>query len=417
MTECSDIAPGMFQRGDNGLWVGTVNLPDDGSGRRRYRQVSAMDYDAAVAKLAKLRADVEAGRVGAAVHYTVAEWLDYWCETIHAEAVRPGTLRNYRGIAANHISVHIGRRRLDRLTAADVRRMHRGIDSSCTAVAAHRILRRALDDAVREGVLATNPARVVHEPRHTTTARAALTAAQAGALLTHCRDTGDPWLLRWACAFLLGARQGEILGIRWSHINLDAARIDLEWQLQAMPQRHGCGPRRDDGRWPCRYRRPRYCPQAVIDAHRGFDYRLLHDNLALTRPKTKSGIRVVPICAPLHDLLTAAHTANRPDRNPHNLLFHHADGRPLTAAQDSRHWHTTLTAAGLPPVTLHSARATAATTLAAAGVDEATRMKILGHVSATVHRGYALIDDTRLQTAMTNLNPLLARTEPEGHHR
>lgn len=405
--DAAESVPGLFQRSSDGLWIGRVSLPDDGSGRRRYRQVAAKDRATAAERLGQLRDDVDAGRAGAAVRHSVASWVGYWLDEIHAEVVRPSTLRNYRSLLAHHITPVIGSRRLDQLSAVDIRRMHRSIENSCTAVAAHRLLRRSLADAVREGVLPHNVADNVHEPRHTTTARDALSAEQAAQLLAHLRDTGSPWLLRWSCAFLLGARQGEVLGTRWDHVDLDAEVVDLEWQLQALPERHGCGDADRDGKWPCRRKRARRCPDARLDVGRGFEHHLLVDNLALTRPKTRAGKRVVPIIPELSRVFAADAARDDPATNPHRLVFHRGDGRPLTAAADRRNWHQALRSARLPTVPLHSARHTCATILMDTGVDEATRMELLGHVSVTVHRGYAHIGTARKHQAMRGLTGLL----------
>jgi integrase len=41
-------------------------------------------------------------------------------------------------------------------------------------------------------------------------------------------------------ALALGLRQGEALGLRWQHVNLDTATLTVRWQLQRLAWRHGC---------------------------------------------------------------------------------------------------------------------------------------------------------------------------------
>lgn len=424
MTSTNTAAPGqrpesvqeraertIFQRASDQLWIGRVYLPRDAAGRRPCRQVSAVDRDTAVAKFVSLIEEFERGRVLAVAGYTVSEWLMYWIDHVHIEVVRPSTRRSYRRTIINHVIPRIGTRRLDRLSAQDVRRMLADIESSAIARSAHIVLRRALADAIHDRILEHNITDAVHRPRHTPATRDALDAAQVAQLIGYCRAAGDPWTLRWAAALMLGARQGELLGLRWTHVNLDAAIVAFEWQLQPLPQCHGCGDQRADKTWPCGRKLGARCHKAKLDIGRGFDHQLLAGHLALTRPKTKAGIREVPICAPLLELFTTAYRNRRTgSANPHGLVFHRDDGRPLTAAADRRNWHAVLAAAGLPDVTLHSARVTTATTLKKSGVDEQTRMALLGHVSAAAQRIYAHVDLADKHTAMAHLNQLATTT-------
>ena len=62
----------------------------------------------------------------------------------------------------------------------------------------------------------------------------------------------------------------------------------------------------------------------------------------------------------------------------------------------------------MPDVPLHSARHTCATLLADLGVDEQTRMQILGHSSATVTRGYTHVTSSAAARGIGALGALLA---------
>jgi integrase len=259
-----------------------------------------------------------------------------------------------------------------------------------------------------------------------TAAREPLSAAQAKQLLRSAIDTNDAWATRWAAALLLGARQGEILGLQWSRLDLDDGIADFRWQLQQLEQAHGCGDRHSDGTWPCGKVRVGYCPCRRWDLPRGFEHQVLHRSLALTAPKTKAGTRIVPVPAPLWVMLKQYRgNYGHPDRvgnrvavglgadqessspNAHDLVWHHGDGRPISPRDDYDNWQTALKTAGLPPAPLHVARGTTATLLAEAGVPEDVRMQILGHVSVTAHRGYVYIDQTRTRDAMKALDQLL----------
>lgn len=401
----------LFQRGD-GLFIGKVRDPRSvRTGRRRMLTVSSVDEAVAAEKLDRLIDDLDS-EYAAAGGYSVAGWLRLWADEIHVLAVRPSTIRAYIGVIENHIIPALGDVPLTRLQPHHLRRMAAGIATSRTAVTADIVMRRALADAIIERLIDINPADAVRKPPHTPQPRDQLTADQARTFLAAAARSQDPWYSRWVAAFLLGARRGELLGLQWDRVDLDAGTVDFAWQLQPLAWRHGCTKARDRQAAGCGHRRDGDCPKRTPHRPRAFEHELLHKNLALVRPKTKAGIRVVPLAPGLWDLLTARLRRDAEyGQNPHNLVWHEPGGHPISPTDDHHRWKDALRKAGLPDVTCHSARATAATLLADEDVDEDTRMRILGHVSATAHRLYRDIDAPRIRGALFNLDQLM----PEGN--
>lgn len=398
----------LFKRA-NGLWVGVVEVPTT-DGKRRQKSVSSRDRNEAIRKLKKLRSEVDAGIIVAAGKTTVATWLDHWLENIHGPKLRPGVKTDYAGVIRLHIKPHLGKRRLGQLTPEHVRHMQRSIEHSRTAELAHVVLQGALEDAKDEGMITRNVAKIAKRPGHITQHREPLTAGQAKQLLRSAIAAEDPMASRWAAALLLGARQGEVLGLQWSRLDLEAGVADLAWQLQHIKQAHGCGKRHSDGTWPCGRKLNGFCPQAHWDLPRAFEHQELHRSLLLTRPKTKAGTRIVPLPGALWAMLQLH---PRGDHNPHNLVWHTPAGprapagRPIHPRHDYDAWQSALATAGLPPAPLHIARNTTATLLLEAGTPEDIRMAILGQVSITAHRAYAHVNVSLARQHMTTLDQLL----------
>lgn len=384
---------GLYQRKD-GMWVGVVELPQ-ADGTRRRKVVYSKDRNQAIAKLKKLRRDVDEGRIAVTGNTTVEKWLQRWIEEIHGPRIRPTTKRDYQTSIDRHIVPAIGSKRLDKLTPAHIRSMHTRIGARRSAEKAHVILQKALKDAIREQMLTQNVAELLDKPRYKKTKRTSLSVELAKRIITTAfasRDEAEG--TRWAAAFLTGGRQGELLGLRWEYVDLDAGVMDLSWQLQQLTQTHGCG-EPVDGKYPCGRTRPGWCPQRRWDLPVDFEWEPCHRSLVFTRPKSEAGERFVHIVPPL-----LHHLRRLPRDNA--LVWHHDDGRPISPRDDQRAWKQLLDDAGVDHVSLHSARHTAATLLRASGADEQTRMEILGHATVDSQRIYAHPTQLRHAEAMNH---------------
>lgn len=393
-----------YKRGD-GLWCAAVDLPTT-DGKRRRKTVASKDYNTVVKKLRDLRAQVAAGHVPTTGNTTVEKWLEHWLETIQRPHVRPTTYRYYEGTVRLLIVPHIGGKRLDRLTPEDVRGMHRKVQetSSRNAQKAQQVLQRALKDAEAEGLIARNVAAAVRKPKHAPEEKEALSLEVAAHILSTAERHSDALTTRWAVAFWTGARQGELLGLTWDHVDLEVGEIELAWQLQSLGKTHGCG-------GTCGKVRPGFCPQAVWKVPPGFTYRECHKSLVWTKPKSKAGIRVVPMLPALTALLTA-HKAQG-GTNPHNLVWHHPDGRPYSPTEDAKAWKQLLETAGVEHVGVHAIRHTTATLLMNVGVDAHVIAKLMGHSNVLTTRGYQHVDQTMLRRGLLALEGL---SEPRNTH-
>lgn len=398
----------LYQRSD-GLWCGAVEIPTS-DGKRRRRTVSARKRTDAAAKLRKLVTEIESGAIPTANSTTLASWLDYWLASIVWPSVKPKTYNYYEEHVRLHIKPHIGTKKITKLTQEDVRGLFRTLQadaSTSTAQKVHQVLKKALQDAINEGVATRNVAAMVAKPKHTSETRGALDVSAVRHLIRTALDNGDPMASRWAAAFFTGCRQSELLGLTWDRVDLERGVMDVSWQLQQLEQEHGCG-QLEDGTWACGKHRPGWCPQRNWNLPPGFRHEVCHRSLVWTVPKTKAGTRLVPIAEPLR-LLLADHKARTDDAdNLHRLVWHHPDGRPINPRDDFWRWGQALDAAGLEHIPLHAARHTLATLLQSLGVPDDTRMAIMGHSSLAAQRGYVHVDLGAARAAVGVLEPVLA---------
>lgn len=414
----------LFQRSD-GRWVARV-VDADGKRRQKVR----VKYEDAVAERNRMRDDARAGRRAQRGDLSVEKWLDKWLNEIHAGNIRPNVKDDYARTIRLHINPHIGRVRLDRLTSDDVRQMTRAVGrkSGRNAQIAYHIVNRALKDACADEVLHKNVAAVVPTPKHTKKRREAFSADVAKHIIRtaieldgcdgkcatgECATCNAPLLAtRWAAAFFTGARQGELLGLTWDRVDLDAATIDLEWQLQRLQKQHGCENHTENGTVSpsCGKQRAAYCPDAHWEFEPGFEYVVAHGCLAWTRPKSESGKRLVPLAPPLVEMLRVHQRVDSP--NPHRLVWRHRDGRPVDGRDDYGFWQQVCIVAGVrgeknDPVPLHRARNTTATLMLYAGIDAHIIVGAIGHNDVVTTRGYQHVDLKRQHEAFASMAELL----------
>jgi hypothetical protein len=128
-----------------------------------------------------------------------------------------------------------------------------------------------------------------------------------------------------------------------------------------------------------RRKRPGWCNKRRWDLPPDFEYEICHLSLLWTRPKTQAGERHIPVGPGLLHVLRELHADQ--GVNPHDLVWHRPDGKPIGPRDDYRAWHNLLLAAGViedgETLSMHVARHTAASLLRGGGVDEQTRMEIL----------------------------------------
>ena len=386
---------GLYQRAD-GMWIGAVEIPDR-DGKRRRKTVSSKDYQTAMQKLRTLRRDVEDGMAPVSDRATVETWMTEWLDNIIKRDVKPSTWTGYRSAVRQQIVPAIGSKRLAKLTPRDVRAMTDKIardKTTGTALNAYWVLSKALRAAVNDGLIRTNPCERVTPPKALRESRGSHDLDDVKRILGYLAENGDPDLTaRWCLSLFTGARQGECLGLEWDRVDFTRSMVDYSWTLQWL-------------RLKDRYKKlpDTIYPREAFDVAPGFDFRPYWRTACLIPPKTGSSIRVVPMVTPLQSALQEL----RDTGDGTGLVWLREGDRPWPKRDDAERWHKTLESAGVPDLTLHSARHTVATLLQAGGVPEAVRMAIMGHNTAAMARNYAHVDHTLTRDALGQLGAMLA---------
>ncbi|MGK5737233.1 tyrosine-type recombinase/integrase [Micromonospora sp. URMC 103] len=383
--------------GDDGWWHAYVTVGSKPNGRADQRHVRRKTKDEAVARVDELLAQRRTGAVTKAGRApTVQAWMEVYLADVAPRRCNPATLYDYRSKCRNWIYPHLGKTRLDKLKPEQLDAMYLAMErqgkASSHALKVHRIMTRALEVALRRGMVARNVAKLIDAPSGRSPKMAFLTAEQAAKVLAAA--AGQRNSARWSVALALGLRQGEALGLRWSHVDLEAGYMEIPKQLRRRIYEHGCG-------GTCGRKRGADCPQRS------------EGGLQLVDPKGKSE-RTLPIPAPLVAKLRVHKVRQDEERSAAaewwhdgDFVFAQNDGRPLDPRQDYQAWRDLLKEAGVPRVRLHDARHTAATLMVAQEVKLEVVQAVLGHTDIRTTQGYAKVVNELTKEATDRMGRLL----------
>jgi integrase len=337
---------GSIYRRQDGRWVASLYVQTSTrTWERRY--LYGKTRGDVEQKLSKLREKIESDAPIAPAKLTVGAYLIEWVEQVAARRVRRSTLYNYRLYIERNLVPGLGAKRLDKLTARDVRlfldRLRDSGVGARTVQYTHATLRAALEDAVRDELIARNVARLVRVARPRARERQPLTAAQATTLLKSARD--DRLYALFVVLLVLGMRRSEALGLRWDDVDLDGRALTVRHTLH----RQG-------------------------------------SSLVLLPPKTERSRRTIPLPRFVADALAehqrrqgAEKAASSPDWRDTGFVFTTSIGTPIDPRNCSRKFAAQCRIAGVPVVPLHALRHTCVSLLLSMGVPPRVVMEIVGH--------------------------------------
>ena len=233
---------GLYQRSD-GRWFGAVVLGYDASGKPKRKTVSAKTKAEALQKLKDLQDKIDGGYSPPTKEETLSQLFDRWYCDILSTQVQQDARDNYKCIADCHIVPTLGRKKVAKLTVADVQhllasKLSGGPDgdprplSVSTVRRIRSVLAQALEVCLVDGSLARNVAALTSAPKAAGTEGRTLTHAQAKRLLKELEGH------RLGALFIVmlstGLRRGEALGLRWDDVDLRKRVVVVRRQLRRI---------------------------------------------------------------------------------------------------------------------------------------------------------------------------------------
>ncbi len=290
---------------------------------------------------------------------TVGDYLETWLADYAKPNVAGKTFERYADIVRGHIRPALGHLMLQKLhplhvqefystALAEGRRDGRGGLSAQTVLHCHRILRGALNQAVRWQLLVRNPADAVVPPRPVRREMMALDETGTVLLLNAAKRSRlyGPIML----AVTTGLRRGEVLALRWTAIDLNRGTLSVREALEQT-----------------------------------------RDGLAFKQPKTAKGRRIVDLPRiAIEELQTHKMEQAQqrlllgPAYEDHGLVFPEPDGRPWAPDKLSSALAALVRRAGFTGLRLHDLRHTHATQLLKEGVHPKVVSERLGHATVAI---------------------------------
>lgn len=366
-------------------WAAVLYLGRGDDGKPKYKWSSHRTRREAEAYVAQMANILHGGGTVPNTRLKTREWLTQWIHDNVAVTAAPKTLASYREIVNVHLIPAMGHIHLTKLSPAAIQAMaQEKLDSGLSSTTARYIvsvLGIALNRAVKLGLIARNPVALVEKPKKADREMLVLNQEETRHFLATAQEKAREYYALFLTAVMTGMRQGELLGLRWSDLDLEQGVA----RITQIAQRMG-------------------------------------DTVTFKAPKTPRSRRTIP----LSETVTGALRKRKADvmerrllfgaeYNNLDLVFCQPDGKPLHAGNISqRVLPRILKAAKLRRIPFHGLRHCHASLLLAQGVNPKIVSERLGHsaIGITLQTYSALLPGIQ-EKAISELDAALFEGEPE----
>lgn len=313
----------------------------------KYRKITETfrgTYSEAEARLAEMVGDIRANASVESSGMEFREFAAQWLEREKANATAAARTTEKYGTHINALNVVLGRARLQDLTPWDIEDAYAKLRSgdspsgkrlSGTYVSCiHSTLRTILDEAVRRRLIRHNPANDAKPPKNDTEERDALSSRELLELIDRLDKRNRNHVAVMLCC-MMGLRRGEVVALNWEDVDFG---------------------------------------ERVINVRKSYD-----DMGNLKTPKTRAGVRTVPMPDAVVDALITLHGSSC----RYSALFCDEFGNRMKPHSLTTWWRRNRASLGYEGVTLHDLRHTFASHMARSGVGVKVTQKLCGHANAS----------------------------------
>ena len=370
---------GNIRKRKDGRWEGRYTVGHDPeTGKAIIKNVLGKTQAEVKEKLKKAIEENVGIDYGKAKTYTVGSWLEAWLENYAKVKLRPSTFKTSQDFLKNHIKPQIGGIPLADLTSLDLQRFYKHLLDGGrvdrieakkkpkglapkTVRNIHQMIGSAYNLALEQRLVTKNPTQGCALPKAEHKEMQTLPIEQLTSFLREAKDSGVFAL--YYIDLTTGLRRGELLGLKWSDIDLEKGDLRVQRQIGRI------------------------------------------DGKIIEMPlKTKKAYRTLPLSADAIDVLMQ----QRRKTGNSEWVFPSPTGGPMSPDSVLHMLQRVLKRAGLPRIRFHDLRHTFATMALQNGVDVKTVSSMLGHYSAgfTLDTYAHVTTDAQLKTAQTMGNIL-----------
>ncbi len=303
-------------------------------------------------KLNRALYEQKQGTLAMGPQQTLKVHLERWLEQVCKLTRRPNTYKVARSVIRRHLVPGLGYIKLQKLTIGDLQAFYAEKSKKLkpgTVARINAVLGSALEDALKQGFIGRNVAKLVDLPRIERYEGQVLTVEQARKLLAVARGSRLDALL--LMALTTGMRRGELVALRWVDVDLERGTLQVRRTLSRIP---------------------------------GMGY-------VEGEPKSKAGRRrivlsnTVVVALKAHELKQKQARIKMGNRwQERGLIFCNIYGSFFNPDYVWVLFKKLLQKAGLPDVRFHDLRHSAATVLLAAKIDLKAVSELLGHSSVAI---------------------------------
>jgi integrase len=341
-----------------GHWAIVIDLsdPETGKRQRKWHSFTGTKREAQV-ECSKIITSISGETYVDPSRQTLAQYFDRWLAYM-ASQLSPRSHERYSEIVKKNLVPALGAIRLTKLRSAQIadayskalvggRRDGKGGLSANTVVYMHRVLKQALAQAVAWHELVRNEAAAVKPPKVERKQMRVLDMDATAVLIEKARDTSlfVPILL----GVTTGMRRGEVVALRWRHVDLDRAQISVEESAEQTKN-------------AVRYKPPKSGKGRTVALPKALAEELRNHRLTQAQALLKLGVRL----------------------SEDTFVVAQADGSPLQPRSLSHAFQLFMAKRKLPRVRLHDLRHTHATAMLKNKVHPKVVQERLGHSTIAI---------------------------------
>lgn len=328
----------------------------DELGKKKYKWFSGFDTKKAAEKFmaAKIQ-EIDTGIYVGSKKETLQVFLQKWMLDKEGQ-LRKNTVESYQWLINQHIIPKIGHIDITKLKPQHLQQFYTELRTNEKALSnrsiqfAHTILHQALDRAVKWGIVARNVAEAVDAPRPEKRKGSIWTGEQAVYFLQVTEKAEPRYWIGFFLAIMTGMRRGEILGLRWSDLDLEAGYLQVNQTMS-----------------------------------------LVKGKILFQEPKTDRSKRSVALSTETTEALRKHRSQQLRERltlgpqyAEHDMVLTRADGSPMSPYTFESAWYRAVERSGLPKIRFHDLRHTHASLLLQQGVHPKIVSERLGHSNISI---------------------------------